>query len=289
MGNWSGTVRCSVCYKSGHNKRSCPVETARLEGQLKRFRTRMAEVEKLGTDSTSYENSVNSLADQIARRTGVHPITGTVLPKGQRGPKRRCSYCKHKVGWSDGKTGIGHTRRTCATLKADIARAHDVNRAYRKAVLDSLRAAGVAHGALLKVSVTGYFKGLWERRDALHMVRTIEWSEINYTSPGEPVILARIDCLGSPSEGRHTVKIPHYHVERQDGSASVAARFDDTLGALSDTTGSTLGGWDPQNEKVGWRSHVIVSGVSGEKISPPAWWLTEESPHIIAHFRTLKG
>ncbi len=44
--SWNGTVRCSWCYKTGHNKRSCPERKAYVQEAPDSYEAKMLELEK---------------------------------------------------------------------------------------------------------------------------------------------------------------------------------------------------------------------------------------------------
>ena len=98
MGNYNGTVRCSHCYNSGHNKRSCPQKLERMQKHYE-------------TEKAAGGAHVDYYAGQLARQTGVNPETGA---KQRRRTEygRTCSYCKES----------GHNRRKCGTLATDRVR-----------------------------------------------------------------------------------------------------------------------------------------------------------------------
>ena len=91
-------------------------------------------------------------ADQLGERIGVHPVTGA---KVARTKPRKCSYCKFKHGtWGD--EGLGHTRRTCPHLQADLAADRVKNGGYRRRVLARMKADGIGPGMLIRIRQSGY-------------------------------------------------------------------------------------------------------------------------------------
>ena len=129
---WNGTVTCSYCYSSGHNKRGCP-----------RLKARIAEAREEDPDSWQvrhYDNHRESTS--------------------RKGETRTCSYCQE----------VGHNRRTCPPLTAHAARLVEGDAAWRSRLLDEMRSSTVGVGSVLQLErwsgakqrfiVTGY---RWEQ------------------------------------------------------------------------------------------------------------------------------
>ena len=286
MGNYNGTVRCGVCYQRGHNKRTCPRQTQRLADRLETYQ-RYAQAAAESGEANRWAGQIESLAGQIAKRTGVNPITGTKV--AARGPTRRCSYCKYKHGsYSD--EGLGHTRRTCATMKEDMAAAIELNAAYRAGILESLRDAGAGVGTLMSVQMSGYFptpdgEEKWGRRACAVMVRRLNWDAVNYTSQHDDFIQGqRMDKMGS-ADGYASMMGPYRYTEDETGHRE-AVRFSE---AGWGPRGSLVGSWDPGTPSEPERVQTyVLSRVPSETINPPPGWLTGESAALVAHFKTLK-
>ena len=134
--SWSGTVTCSECYNQGHNRRSCPDLTERLQRQF--------DASKRNND----EWGIEYYGKQLAKRTGQDPHTGQKLKK-QRG---RCledmtrSYCSTS----------GHTRRTCTDLKEDVAVYTYIIKENRAAMIAAVEAAGIGIGSVIPHEYRGY-------------------------------------------------------------------------------------------------------------------------------------
>ena len=130
--SYNGTVRCSWCYKSGHNKRTCPEYTEILK---KRAEQEIANNEGYdGYWGRQYNKRVNDglYADGT-------PMSDEHLnaAKVRGGKVRRCTYCGSK----------GHNRRTCPTLKANKEAYVVAAIAFRHRLVDAMRSAGVGVGA----------------------------------------------------------------------------------------------------------------------------------------------
>lgn len=105
------TVRCRWCYKSGHNKLSCP--------QMK---------EEAAKNPNGYAASILSTL-------------------ATRGKERKCSFCSQ----------TGHNRKTCSKIIEDGIKIIDVNKIYRKKLLDFMKNNQIGVGALVRVGSTrGY-------------------------------------------------------------------------------------------------------------------------------------
>ena len=130
--SYNGTVRCTYCYKEGHNKRSCPEYTERLKERAVR------EIEQEGT----YEGYWGRMYNKRVRKEGLY-ADGTAMPaevKAANKQVRRCKYCNAQ----------GHNRRTCPVLKKDTAAWIEREVEFRNQIVENATAHGVGVGALLK-------------------------------------------------------------------------------------------------------------------------------------------
>ena len=110
--SWNGTVRCSHCYQTGHNKRGCP----QLKEEIERRRA------EFGDDDWKVRSH-----DSHRRWTS------------RKGETRRCTYCGE----------IGHNRRTCPTLGGHVEQMQKASVVFRRRFVDALQASGVGVGSLL--------------------------------------------------------------------------------------------------------------------------------------------
>jgi len=277
MGNHYGTVRCGACYQRGHNRRSCPEALKRLQKRFDRFNASDCDYDK---------RMAKMMADKIAVRTGVNPLTGDKLEK--RGPTRRCSYCKYKYG-DEAEEGLGHTRRTCSALKADIQRAIEKTAAMRSVVLEGMRAAGIGVGSLVSQRYSDYFpdpenpgEKRWDRREVVCMVTDVMWDKMSiYNSRAPVLVLHRMDKLDT--QRRESMELPYLRNEDQD-----ILRVD-VHGDVTPRMGSTLGAWKLDDSENDYQRRALVSPVSADKINPPANWLSGESDTIVAAFKAKKA
>ena len=165
--SWNGTVRCSWCYQSGHNKRTCPEYTAILK---ERAEQEIASNEGYdGYWGRQYNKRVNDglYADGT-------PMSDEHLnaAKVRGGKVRRCTYCGSK----------GHNRRTCPTLKANKEAYAGDAIAFRRRLVDAMRSAGIGVGALVQTERWGDTY-CW-------MITKINWSQIDHLRAGhcDPVM-----------------------------------------------------------------------------------------------------
>ena len=117
--SYSGTVRCSHCRMTGHNKAGCP-----------QYKERIAQLR--ANDPNDWR--VHEHDEKLGRRQASVQ-------------NRRCSYCN----------GQGHTRAGCQLKKGAMAQFAKRNAVYRKNVLDALVKHGVGPGAMFEA--TDYWGG----------------------------------------------------------------------------------------------------------------------------------
>ena len=132
MGNYNGTVRCSHCYNSGHNKRSCP---SRLERAQKNYERE----KENGGDHADY------YARQLARQTGTNPETGEKVKRRDESYGRQCSYCRES----------GHNRRKCETLATDRIRYALLTQKVRADQRTLMLAQGCGVGSMIQTQEYG--------------------------------------------------------------------------------------------------------------------------------------
>ena len=109
--SWNGTLRCSHCYESGHNKRGCP----KLKADIAERRAENPEDWRV------------QMYDQKRASTS------------RKGEKRNCTYCDEQ----------GHNRRTCTSLKTHVSALQKSSVAWREAFLAHLQTLGLGTGSIL--------------------------------------------------------------------------------------------------------------------------------------------
>jgi|TARA_R110000824_G_scaffold185997_17_gene367178 hypothetical protein len=141
---WNGTVTCSECYQTGHNKAGCSRRKERYEkalaipkGEREWQQTRLIE---------NYENSK------------------------KRRSTRKCTYCSES----------GHNRRKCVPLINHIAYVVRQQKAFRAAFLEHVHSVGLHAGSLVQRS--GYSAN--QQRSVPFVVTAIHWDNVDITTCG---------------------------------------------------------------------------------------------------------
>lgn len=130
--SYSGTVYCRWCGQKGHNKRTCPDYTEMLRKRA------LDEI----NNGEGYDGYWGRMYNKRVRKTGLY-ADGTKMPaevKEANKQKRRCKYCNK----------AGHNRRTCPTLKRDMAAWVEREVAFRHKLVAAAKEFGVGVGTLLK-------------------------------------------------------------------------------------------------------------------------------------------
>ena len=113
--SYNGTVRCSYCYKTGHNRRSCPELSRQIEERYHGDVRAAAAERKKGNESDAeyYDTRAEKYRQQYIKRTKFDLATGEKVSnkaaKAARMKKVTWGYCGQR----------GHTRRTCDLVKLD--------------------------------------------------------------------------------------------------------------------------------------------------------------------------
>ena len=136
--------RCSYCGQPGHTKPTCPTYKAWIEDR----------------------RAMRGDADWH-----VQNYDAKKRKKADSAKNRKCSYCREG----------GHTRRTCAALKADIETTREILVEFRRNWLNRLVEEGLGSGALVAVDVWG------ERR--VYFVRSMVTRDVVWwNKPTRPAI-----------------------------------------------------------------------------------------------------
>lgn len=198
---------CTHCRRSGHNKRTCPHLTKKIEERYK---------------TASNKRDKEYWARRLADRTGTNPLSGK--KQTRKSSKRRCSYCKCLYGpYSD--KALGHNRRSCNLLKKHKTEEYTKNSAYRRQVVAAMKREGVGVGAVLHLPVADYYlvagtdEKRWEKRWMPYLVVSINWDAICdcYGPHARPLNLVRLDLVGRDlyQQRSRTATLP---VLRKEGS-----------------------------------------------------------------------
>lgn len=170
--SYSGTVTCSYCYNRGHNRRGCPDIT---EHARQSYSGAVASLAKAREESDEgnieyYTRRVESMAEELSKRTGVDPRTGKKARKGSS----RCGYCYES----------GHNRRGCPQRKADRIAAHGATSALRRRAVEYMKAKGLGLGAIVMGEVYVQGEGYKTVPSVIDMVR---WQDFSSVSPGSKI------------------------------------------------------------------------------------------------------
>ena len=200
--SYNGTVRCSYCYKTGHNRRKCPELTNKIESLYHGHILNAKESREKGkiSDAEWYDSRAELKRQEYLKRTKIDLATGEKVTnkaaKAARMKKVQCGYCQQR----------GHTRRTCPAVKVDKQVFIEETRRARIAALESAREVGIGLGSMLPIRSVGYdADGQW-RRDILTVryVKSIEWDSCHANRPNLTVKHVDARKLGSSDQSRYT-------------------------------------------------------------------------------------
>ena len=211
--SWNGTVRCSYCYKTGHNRRKCDKLTNDTKKRYEQHRAKADELlamtdeeYKTAESATRYVRSRQDLIDHYVakaneqrkvylKRTKIDLATGQKVTnkaaKAERMKKVRCGYCGER----------GHTRRTCKNVKNDYAVWSERTVEVRKEWYEKLKASGIGIGTMIVKKYRGYNDaGDWGTHKAVALVTSIEFDQVNASGEGYTIICK----TNAEIAGRHT-------------------------------------------------------------------------------------
>ena len=198
--SYSRTVRCSHCYQSGHNKRSCPVLSRQIEDRY-HGNVRAAALErKKGNENDAewYDSRAEIYRQQYIQRAKFDLATGekvtNKVAKAERMKKVTCGYCGQR----------GHTRRTCPAVKRDKQVFIEQTRRVRKARLQEIREIGIGVGSLLPVTGWGYGgkDGNYGHHTTLRYIKSVDWNAVCATRSSVIVSHMPAKKLGIPNPMR---------------------------------------------------------------------------------------
>jgi len=111
---WNGTVTCSECYRTGHNKAGCPRRKERYQEAL--------------------------AIPEADRDWGQQRLVDSYESSKKRRSSRKCSYCSE----------AGHNRRKCTALSEHTGHVARQQAAFRMAFLEHVHDIGLQVGALVQ-------------------------------------------------------------------------------------------------------------------------------------------
>jgi len=155
--SWNGTVRCSFCYQSKHNRATCPQ-------LLKQMTDRLA------------ENPEDYYAKHYFAKKG----------KG-RGRTKKCGWCDYE----------GHTRRTCKELINAKKVAVEKCGEWRQKFVAKMKNAGLGIGALVQIDHGNPFLGILTGINWRYLDHRIGYSSQTHDGNKALVISTVEDVLAS--------------------------------------------------------------------------------------------
>ena len=216
--SYNGTVTCSHCYRTGHNKRKCPVLTEQIKDKYEGNVLAGNAARERGDDDsdlTWYEERAEHYRQQYLKRTKIDLATGEKVTnktaKAARMKKVTCGYCKER----------GHTRRVCQHVKHDKQIFVEETRRIRTAALESARALGIGVGSMIPIRSTGYdLDGEW-RSDILTLryVQSVLWDDCDANRT--KLIVRHIDArkLGAANQSPYTSRDQLAKLVQANGAA----------------------------------------------------------------------
>ena len=252
--SYNGTVRCSHCHRTGHNRRSCPDITTDLKMDYKRCLRRAKDYLHVGDNSSAarMQTAANVARDKYIKRTGYDPATDKPIQKKIARSKRLkntfCGYCGDR----------GHTRRTCKHLKNDKRVYIQLSKEWRQKELADAISLGIGIGSLVPFKEYGYRRGEYGYYTELRFVRAYRWQ---YCAYGRNK-LSLLHC--TPSEA------PQFDLQALVGPACTPARM--------------MEGYEDARKEAEYHGNSIPDVSLVSRIKPPKGWLDcedEESKEVI--------
>jgi len=198
--SYNGTVRCSYCYKTGHNRRKCPDLTARIKSQYEGNIGMAQEERDRGNESGAewYVDRAEDHRQQYIKRTKIDLATGEKVSnkaaKAARLKKVQCGYCGQR----------GHTRRTCEAVKLDKQVFIAETRRYRAAALETARKIGIGLNSIIPLRLWGYYDGEYGNHVTHRYIKRIEWNMLIPRRPHLVAVHVDVRKLGAANQTPHT-------------------------------------------------------------------------------------
>jgi hypothetical protein len=162
--SWTGTVRCGVCYKSGHNKSGCP----RIAQEYKEYQDLIAKYNADNPDEPDIKEGQGLDWDTRAA-VGLSykhlRAKDVIQTKKRKNTTRQCTYCGD----------VGHNRRTCPPLKSHVDRLVKASALYNAKVAKAFELSGLYVGALIQYMVEEYDhnKCEWVKENRMGIVSVV--------------------------------------------------------------------------------------------------------------------
>ena len=227
MPSYTGTIRCSHCWTSGHNKRKCPRLTGEIKEQYERQartaeRYRSGEFDhKLRTagdvetnearewNVNYHANRAEEARKQYLKRTKIDLATGKKVTnkaaKAERMKNVTCGYCKDR----------GHTRRVCPAVKEDYRVYKALSEKYKQAAYAKLQELNVNIGSMV-------FARRWvsgEYRNAMYLVTAFDMSNVDYHNQDAPCV----KVTSPQGHGDHWLSVKQMANQIEEGKAHASA------------------------------------------------------------------
>ena len=231
--SYSGTVRCSHCYRQGHNRRKCEhlndVIKSKYEANVKacaEYRDNTSErAQNMSEEDRTwyvefYAGKAEAHRQEYLKRTKIDLATGKKVTnkaaKAQRMKNVTCGYCGR----------MGHTRRTCQNVKNDYAIFLERNRVVRQNWLEDAKAAGIGIGTMVIKDTYGYnSKGEYGKVKVAGLITSIDWERIGAHSSG--------DCFVIESNSSISGKTIRYGEHFNNATLEVlTSKFSDNAGCV---------------------------------------------------------
>jgi len=225
--SYNGTVRCSYCYQTGHNRRSCPTLSQRIADEYQGA-VNMAEKERARgneTDAQWYDERAEVRRKQYIKRTKIDlatnkKATGKVAraARAERLKNIRCGYCGTK----------GHTRRTCQNLKNDYAAYMHGTRQLRLEWYNKLKSTGMGVGSLVVGVARGFNdKNEWGSHKVVALVTSIDWQSIDVHNQSNRAIVLQTN--NEMTSGGYPLSMANLRLEDVLDFGSDEAKYRDLI------------------------------------------------------------
>ena len=189
--------RCSYCYKTGHNRRTCPAYTAYLK--------KIAEKHG-GHNLVTYVKRTGKMPDGSEPTGELEAVKQTA----KKASKRQCSWCV-KMRMVGG--GYGHNRRTCPHRKTwHIDETRD-SRELRQSILNRAEALGVGMGSLVLSKKYVYDGNGFDWQKVVGMVVKVDWDAIDTTKLKDHAVI-HVQWQNLPATDRFSPKVESFGIPR---------------------------------------------------------------------------
>jgi hypothetical protein len=212
--SYNGTVRCSYCHQTGHNRRKCPDLTDAI-GRLYQGHILNAKDARAAGDVANaewHEQRAELKRQEYMKRTKVDLATGEKVSnkaaQAVRLKKVTCGYCGER----------GHTRRTCEAVKIDKQVFIEAARHTRLAALEHAREIGIGLNSIVPLKLWGYHNGEYGNHVTHRYIQSVEWNKVVPRRPHLIAIHTDVTKLGAPNQ--------HAHMGR-DTFASMVTKMND--------------------------------------------------------------